>query len=127
MKKRDPVSNYFEKRVCFQTEFEKIPHWGLGPGPWPGLLFQTQFGNGPCLQNSLEKDPCFQTFWKMVPRPVFKNATEPFCSMLHLLIGDGSYHVGLIFEFAIHAVNIACSKFRVTLPVPKIMTLCDLA
>ena len=40
LKKRGRVSTYFEKKVHFQTEFEKIPHWGLGPGPWPGGFFQ---------------------------------------------------------------------------------------
>ena len=52
--KRGPVSNYFEKRVHFQTEFEKIPQArareararARDPGP-NGVFFQTQFENGP--------------------------------------------------------------------------------
>ena len=89
LKKGSTFSNYFEKSVHFQTEFEKIPHPGArarvdrgqGPGPRPqpgGVFFQTQFENEPFFQNSLKKYPLFQTCLKNTPRPIFKNVTESF-------------------------------------------------
>ena len=66
LKKGGPFSNYFEKRVHFQTEFEKIPQAraqeararARDPGP-NGVFFQTQFENGFFFRISLNKDPFF--------------------------------------------------------------------
>ena len=85
MENRNPFSNYFETRVHFQTEFEKIPQaraWeararARDPGP-NGVFFQIQFKDGPFFQNSLKKDPFVQTFLKTTSRQISKNVTVPF-------------------------------------------------
>ena len=39
-----------KKGSVFKLSLKKIPHWGLGPGPWPGYFFKL----------SLKMDPFFK-------------------------------------------------------------------
>ena len=80
-----PFSNYFEERVHFQTEFEKIPQaraWearARAPDPGPnGVCFQTQFENGHLFVKYFEHGHIVSFFLKMGPGPVFKNVTGSF-------------------------------------------------
>ena len=85
LKKGVCFSNYFEKRVHFQTVFEKIPHPGArarvdrgqgpGPRPQPGG-FKLSLKMDPVFQNSLKKYTLFQTFLKNMPRPIFKKLSR---------------------------------------------------
>ena len=77
--KGHPFSNYFEKGPLSDWVWTNTPlDWGLGPGPWPGVSFQTQ-----------SEDPVFKILRKRIP---FSNCFEhgywtdtscPTCFLLH--------------------------------------------
>ena len=63
--------NCFWNKGPFANWVWKIPHWGLGHWPWPGVFFQTHSKNGPYLYKQINTVICV-SFLKVNPGPVFK-------------------------------------------------------
>ena len=91
------VFDFFEKGSIFKLSLTKIPHWVLGPrpwpgppGPWPGIFLELSLKMND-FSNKFEQGPVFLSFLKMSPRPVFKHVKYPFVSKLHYRARDADH------------------------------------
>ena len=105
LKTRDPFSNYFEKRVHFQIEFENIPQArareararARDPGP-NGVFVQTQFDNCKLFSN---------TFETWIPNLCVFLAMDRFLDLSWIHISKFRYLIRVANHYAIRLVHMA--------------------